>query len=248
MSWWTSPRCGCSTPARCASGRAHAVLCAGMDMRAWGRTSREARLRRSLAAALSVRNAACAPHNLQVEARCCDAAAELGLRRLAPEERGPEDVPFDVNPVALPQAASQQPGAPLEPPADAAPGGAGGGSRGGVESLAEVEAAVEAQGRAVRALKESGMTNQDSAVQAGVQVGAGAARVVGARVRAWARGVWKGGPCPAATESLHTHELSASRIGGPGGSLPRHAGKSCQRLWPLTPTAAGAAEAQEAPG
>jgi hypothetical protein len=112
-----------------------------------------------------------------VVSRCCDLAAGLGLRQLPPDERGAIDTPFDVNPVALPGASrpnQSQTHDGADDGSSSSSGGASGGQEGasfsGSGSLADMEAAVEAQGQAVRALKESGLTNQHPQVQAGVQV------------------------------------------------------------------------------
>ncbi|GBF92778.1 hypothetical protein Rsub_05397 [Raphidocelis subcapitata] len=126
----------------------------------------------------------------EVSERCRELARRLGLRQLLPEERGTEDVPFDVAPVRMPGAAAPQPqkqqqqqqqqqlrgheenGGQGPEPAAAAGDGGGGGSGGGdgaARELAAAAAAVEAQAGLVRALKERGGTNQSPEVQAGVQ-------------------------------------------------------------------------------
>jgi hypothetical protein len=113
---------------------------------------------------------------MQVSARCFELAASLGLRRITAEERGAEDVPFDVFPVLLPgqpkRQQQQQGKTDREGEGEASTSGSssGGGSRDLAGDLRSAEAAVEAQGRLVRDLKEGGRSNQDSEVQAGVQV------------------------------------------------------------------------------
>jgi len=116
----------------------------------------------------------------EVEGRMQEVARGLGLRLIGREERGVEDVPFDVLPVALPAGSKGQPPEPQLGAANAAGGDArstsNGSSSGALFSgealpheLSAAEALVEAQAQLVRGLKEAGRSNQDPEVQVGVQ-------------------------------------------------------------------------------